>query len=350
MGAGEGVPFSPAAVRSIYAPQAPSANQRLDRGYKAGLWHQVMRRLPPLPAIRAFEAAARHESFTAAAAELGLTQAAVSYQVKALEERLGAPLFLRERGRARLSPLGQRLLPTLSQAFDAIEAAFASHREEDESLLTITTTHTFANTWLAWRLGAFQMEHPELAVRLATANELVDLRSGDADVAIRAGRGEWDGLEKHQLFEVEFTPMASPACMGEARRKFGPKLEPASLLQLPMISPQDSWWQQWFRDWGVPDEGRTPPRGGLRLDNQANEGHAAMGGQGFALLTPFLWEGDVAAGRLVVPFPDKVSRRGWSYWLVFPPERRMVPKVKRFREWLLAEMEQARRMQQAGAA
>lgn len=302
-----------------------------------------MRRLPPLAAVRAFEAAARKESFTAAAAELGLTQAAVSYQVKALEERLGAPLFVRERGRARLTPLGQRLLPTLSQAFDSIEAAFASHRQEDESLLTITTTHTFANTWLAWVLGGFQMAHPELAVRLATANELVDLRSGDADVAIRAGRGEWDGLEKHRLFEVEFTPMASPACMSEALAKFGPKLEPADLLRLPTISPQDSWWDQWLRDWGVPAEGRPPMRGGLRLDNQANEGHAAMGGQGFALLTPFLWRGDIAAGRLVMPFPDKLSHRGWSYWLVLPPERRMVPKIKRFREWLLAEMDKAKR-------
>ena len=133
-----------------------------------------MRRLPPLAAIRAFEAAARAENFTAAAAELGMTQAAVSYQVKSLEERLGSPLFVREKGRARLTPLGQRLLPPLSGAFDAIEAAFASHREEDESLLTITTTHTFANTWLAWRLGVFQMEHPDLAVRMTTSNELCD--------------------------------------------------------------------------------------------------------------------------------------------------------------------------------
>src|SRR5436305_2087331 len=150
-----------------------------------------MRRLPPLAAIRAFEAAARTENFTAAAAELGMTQAAVSYQVKSLEERLGAPLFVREKGRARLTPLGARLLPALSSAFDAIEAAFASHREEDESLLTITTTHTFANTWLAWRLGAFQMEHPDLAVRMTTSNELCDLRGGDADVAVRAGGGGW---------------------------------------------------------------------------------------------------------------------------------------------------------------
>jgi len=137
-----------------------------------------MRRLPPLAAIRAFEAAARTENFTAAAAELGMTQAAVSYQVKGLEERLGAPLFVRERGRVRLTPLGARLLPAMSSAFDTIEAAFASHREEDETLLTITTTHTFANTWLAWRLGAFQIDHPDLAVRMTTSNELVDLRSG----------------------------------------------------------------------------------------------------------------------------------------------------------------------------
>ena len=113
-----------------------------------------------MAAIRAFEAAARTENFTAAAAELGMTQAAVSYQVKSLEERLGSPLFVREKGRARLTPLGQRLLPPLSGAFDAIEAAFASHREEDESLLTITTTHTFANTWLAWRLGRFRWSIP----------------------------------------------------------------------------------------------------------------------------------------------------------------------------------------------
>ena len=148
-----------------------------------------MRRLPPLAAVRAFEAAARAENFTAAAAELGMTQAAVSYQVKSLEERLGAPLFVREKGRARLTPLGARLLPSLTGAFDAIEAAFASHRQEDESLLTVTTTHTFANTWLAWRVGAFQMEHPDLAVRMTTSNDIVDLRSGDADLAIRAGRG-----------------------------------------------------------------------------------------------------------------------------------------------------------------
>ena len=300
-----------------------------------------MRRLPPLAAVRAFEAAARTENFTSAAAELGMTQAAVSYQVKSLEERLGAPLFVRERGRVRLTPLGSRLLPALTGAFDAIEAAFASHRAEDESLLTVTTTHTFANTWLAWRLGAFQMEHPDLAVRMTTSNELVDLRSGDADVAIRAGSGDWDGLEKHRLFESSFTPMASPDCLEAVEKRLGRKLEPPDIPDENRIGPGDDWWQQWFSDNGVPADESMLRRAGIRLDNQANEGHAAMAGQGFALLTPLLWKGDVAAGRLVVPFPDRVSTRGWAYWLVYPTERRTVPKVKRFREWIIEEIARA---------
>jgi LysR family glycine cleavage system transcriptional activator len=300
-----------------------------------------MRRLPPMAAVRAFEAAARTENFTAAAAELGMTQAAVSYQVKSLEERLGAPLFVRERGRARLTPLGARLLPELSRAFDTLEAAFASHREEDESLLTVTTTHTFANTWLAWRLGGFQMEHMDLAVRMTTSNELVDLRSGEADVAVRAGNGEWDGLDKHRWFESSVTPMASPEYIEVVERKLGRALEPRDIPQQTLINPNDDWWQQWFSDNGVPADESVLRRPGVRLENQANEGHAAMAGQGFALLTPLLWKGDVASGRLTVPFPERVSARGWAYWLVYPTERRMVPKVKRFREWLMAEIEAA---------
>src|SRR4028118_1003864 len=121
----------PPAVTLIYASPARFANQTLDRIDKAGLWLLLMRRLPPLAAVRAFEAAARAENFTAAAAELGMTQAAVSYQVKSLEDRLGAPLFVRDKGRVRLTPLGARLLPALSGAFDAIEAAFASHRQDE---------------------------------------------------------------------------------------------------------------------------------------------------------------------------------------------------------------------------
>ncbi len=302
-----------------------------------------MRRLPPLTAVRAFEAAGRNENFTAAAAELGMTQAAVSYQVKALEERLGASLFVRERGRVRLTALGARLLPQLSQAFDAMESAFAAHRQEDEDQLTVTTTHTFANTWLAWRLGAFQMDHPDLAVRLSTEDSVLDLRSGAADVAIRGGRGEWEGVESHRLFDSEFTPMASPECIAAEERRLGRPLQIADVPDLQLINSDDEWWVRWFADNAVIGDGAKPRRRGIRIDYQANEGNAAMGGQGFALLTPFLWRGDIAAGRLVAPFPDRVSSSGWAYWLVYPPERKMVPKIKRFREWLLSEIPESAR-------
>ncbi len=300
-----------------------------------------MRRLPPLAALRAFEAAARLENFTAAAAELGMTQAAVSYQVKSLEDRLGAPLFVRERGRARLTPLGARLVPTLTSAFDGIEAAFASFSEEDETLLTVTTTHTFANTWLAWRLGGFQMAHPDLAVRMTTSNDIVDLKSGEADVAVRVGRGGWPGMTLHKLFQSSFTLMASPECVGEAERKLGRALEPVDVPGLHLLNPADQWWQQWFADNGIPGDAPVLSRPGVRLDNQSNEGHAAMAGQGFALLTPLLWRGDLKDGRLVAPFPDRVSTRPSAYWLVYPEERAKVAKVKRFREWLLGEMARA---------
>ena len=300
-----------------------------------------MRRLPPLAALRAFEAAGRNENFTSAAAELGMTQAAVSYQVRLLEERLSAPLFVREKGRVRLSALGSRLLPALTTAFDTIESAFSSHRQEDESQLTVTTTYTFANTWLAWRVGAFQMEHPDLAVRMTTSNAIVDLRSGEADVAVRAGPGGWEGLDCDRLFDSLFTPVASPEYIAATERSLGRSLEPSDLLDLQLISQSDDWWGQWFADNGVETDQTNALRPGVRLDNQANEGHAAMAGQGLALLTPFLWSGDIAAGRLVVPFPDRVSNRGWAYWLVAPPERRKVPKIKRFREWLVGEMERS---------
>lgn len=291
-----------------------------------------MRRLPPLASLKAFEAAARLESFTAASVELGVSQAAVSYQIKILEDRIGAALFIRQRGRVALSPLGRRMSVPLAQAFDTIAAAFSSVRDDDAALLTITTTHSFANTWLAWRLGEFQLAHPDLAVRLDTSPGLVDLKGGDADVGIRAGDGEWPGLEAIKLMEIDFTPMCSPAYLAAIERELGRSVAPGDLPHLKLLNPDDEWWETWLSDAGV-DPGARPRGRGLRLDSQANEGPAAMGGQGFVLLTPFFWSADLTDGRLVQPFAQ-TSTVGFGYWLAFPPERRSIAKIKRFREWL----------------
>ncbi|MDQ2878834.1 MAG: LysR substrate-binding domain-containing protein [Pseudomonadota bacterium] len=290
-----------------------------------------MRRIPPLSAVRVFEAAARIENFTGAAAELGMTQAAVSYQIKMLEERLGVALFRREKKRVILTDAGRRAAPQLSRAFDLLDSAFAGLRAEDEALLSISASNTFVNTWLAWRLGSFQVAHPEMAVRLQTTDVLIDFAADDIDVAIRAGRGPWEGLVQDLLVPIDFTPMCSP----DFRARHGPDITPDDMLRLPQISPHDPWWPFWLREAGV-DVPEGPPRPGVRLDSQAHEGHAAMAGQGIAMLTPFFWRNDLAEGRLVQLF-DQVSTRGYAYWLVFPEARRGVAKIRRFRDWVLAE-------------
>ncbi len=291
-----------------------------------------MRRLPPLAAVRVFEAAARHENFTKAAGELGMTQAAVSYQIRLLEERVGLPLFAREKRRVALTDAGRRLAAAAGRAFDTLDAAFAALRAEDEATLTISTSYTFANTWLAWRLGAFQMAHPEMAARMLTDDSLVDFASEDADVGIRTGMGDWPGLSADLLFRINFTPMCSPDFLA----RHGGAIEPGDLLDLPLIGPDDDWWEVWLREAGV-DVPERRSRRGIRLGFQAHEGHAAMAGQGMAILTPFFWRNDLAEGRLVRPFPQ-ISTRGWGYWLVYPEHRRNVPKIKRFRDWLLTEV------------
>lgn len=291
-----------------------------------------MRRLPPLAAVRAFEAAARHENFTQAAAELGMTQAAISYQIRLLEERLGVPLFRRERRRVVLTDAGRRLAAVAGRAFDALDGAFAAIRAEDEGMLTITTSYTFANTWFAWRLGAFQLANPEMAVRLLTDDSLADFAGEEVDVGVRTGLGEWPGLAADLLFRVNFTPMCSPAFLAE----HGGTLRPEQLLELPRIGPDDPWWETWLKDAGVAVPEQQAPRG-IRLGYQAHEGAAAMAGQGIAMLTPFFWRNDLAEGRLVRPFAQ-LSTRGWGYWLIYAEHRRLVPKIRRFRDWLLAEV------------
>ncbi|MGZ8347327.1 MAG: LysR substrate-binding domain-containing protein, partial [Allosphingosinicella sp.] len=257
-----------------------------------------MRQLPPLSAVRVFESAARHENFTSAASELGMTQAAVSYQIRLLEERLGLSLFTRAKGRVSLTDAGRRIAPLTAVAFDTLEDAFSGLVADDQGLLSVSTAQTFATTGLAPRLGAFQVRHADLAVRLSTDNRLVEFSTGEFHAAIRVGRGDWPGLRCHFLFRLTFSPICSAEFAAAHRLD-----RPEALLDVPRLSASDEWWRDWFDDVGLP-AADSPPDRGLVLDNQVMEVNAAMAGTGIALLTPMFWRNELIAGRLVQPFPQ----------------------------------------------
>ena len=290
-----------------------------------------MRRLPPLAAVRVFEAASRHGNFTRAAEELGMTQAAVSYQMKLLEERLGAPLFARSGRGIVLTEQGKRIAPQVTGAFDALGEAFAAVRAENESVLTITAPRTFATNWLANRLGSFQIERPGLAVRLHVGDEIVDLAAGEADVAIRGMALPWPGMVSHFLMRMPVTPLASPAFL--ARH---PTIrEPADLISLPRLSPDDDWWQLWFDSaMGATLDGAQP---GIRFESQVLDGNAAIAGHGLAILSPPMWQAALEAGQLVQPLGHFVNYQN-GFWLVYPESKRNLAKIRAFREWLLADI------------
>lgn len=293
-----------------------------------------MRRLPPLAAVRVFEAAARHGNFTRAAAELGMTQAAVSYQMKVLEERLGAALFARSGRGLALTDAGRRIAPDVTRAFDLMDGAFGSVREESESVLTISAPTSFAANWLAGRLGAFQLSRPGLAVRLLVQDAMVDFAAGEADVAIRAAMPPWPGLSHHFLMRMAFAAFASPALIAA----HSPVRAAADLLAMPRLA-DEHWWPLWFRAAGV-EPPETEAAGGVRFETQVLMGNAALNGHGVALLTPLFWDQQVASGQLVRLWPTVGDWRG-GFWLVYPEGRRALPKISAFRDWLLAEVARA---------
>jgi LysR family glycine cleavage system transcriptional activator len=288
--------------------------------------------LPPLSAVRVFEAAARRENFTAAAQELGMTQAAVSYQVKLLEERLGLTLFHRAGRKVALTDKGREIAPLLTRAFDLMRDAFATLAQDDGTVLTVSCTNSFAHLWLAPRIGGFQMRHPNLAVRIQANDAVVDLARDGVDVAIRGGRGVWPGLEAKLLTHSRLVPMCSPGWLA----RHGPIADAAALLSLPRLSPDDQWWHDWLAAMGVEAGGAAGPPA-IALDSQVMEGRAAMAGQGVAILTHFFWRAEVESGLLVEAVPSYVRDLA-SYWIVYPPHARNTAKIKAFRDWIMAEI------------
>lgn len=282
----------------------------------------------PVNALRVFEAVARHLSFTKAGEELGLTQTAVSYQIKLLEDLLGETLFLRRPRRITLTDAGARLSPKVSEAFELLSEAISDMRSTSEGTLTINATATFASHWLARHLGIFQLDNPRIAVRLETTQEIIDFGKTEADVAIRVGKGDWPALRAHFLMRNHFTPMLSP----KLAESIGGVREPLDLLKLRIIDPGDRWWRIWFTAAGHPDAelDRYPHS---KMGAQALEAAAAMAGHGVAILRPEFYQDDVAMGRLIQPF-ELTCEDGSHYWLVYPEARRHSAKIRAFRAFL----------------
>ena len=280
----------------------------------------------PLASIRVFEAAARLKSFTRAAEELGMTQAAVSWQIKALETRLGLSLFRRLPREVLPTEPGERLSRAATEAMLLLRRALTDLTDADQGVLSITTLATLASQWLAPRLGAFQIATPGLAVRVDTTSTLTDLTRENVDFAIRSGTGQWPGLDSAQLMPSVFTPLCTPALCATLDLK-----TPADLIAAPRIGEEKEW-AAWFAAAGV--SGASHPAVRLTADFQALEVAAALGGQGVALASPILYAREIQAGLLVRPFPQLVELSP-GYWIAWPADRRRSPKIVRFREWLL---------------
>lgn len=288
--------------------------------------------LPPLAAIRTFEAAARHGSFTRAGEELGMTQAAVSYQIKLLEDRVGLPLFLRGPRGVTATRDGARLAERAGEALEILREAFAEARKQSDEVLVISAVATFAAHALAPRLGHFQIAHPEITTRVEVDHRLADLLNGEATLAIRGGMGRWEGLRADFLMRSHFVPMLSPATIA----RHGMPETPDDLREMPLIDADDPGWGIWFEAAGLPAQAPAM-RGRSLFGTQILSAQATIAGQGVGLLTPAYFTDHLARGELIQPF-GIVGFDDISLWLVYPERRRNAPSVRAFRDWLLAEM------------
>jgi len=296
------------------------------------------RRLPPLNALRAFEAAARHLNFSRAADELSVTPGAVSQQIQNLEDYVGAALFKRTPKGLLLTDAAQTALPALREAFDRLaEAASLLTAAVDGRRLTLTAPPSFAAKWLVPRLGAFEQAHPQVDVWLSAAIELVDLAAGEVDVAIRYGAGRYPGLEVHRLFSETVIPVASPEHLAVQ-----PLTTPADLANHILLhdgSPDldDSCpdWSMWLAARGLKNvDGMRGPR----FNQSSLVIEAAVNGRGVALAKRTLAQADLEAGRLVAPL-QIATAVDFAYYLVHPKAKGRLPQVKAFVGWIQAQAE-----------
>jgi LysR family glycine cleavage system transcriptional activator len=295
------------------------------------------RRLPPLNAIRAFEAAGRHLSFTAAADELAVTPAAISHQIKTLESYFGVRLFERLTRRLVLTSDGRSYLPVVSQAFDRL--AEASVRLSDRGvrgLIRVSTMPSFAARWLVPRLAGFRRLHPEVDVDVHASTEKVDLWAGEFDLAIRYGGGRWDGLKSELLLREDVFPVCSPALLdGDHPLRHPSDLRFHTLIHDGAPGSSEPWlgWAAWAGFLGIDgiDVSRGPRYNDSNLIMQA-----VLAGEGVAIGRTVILGNDLAAGRVVRPFPH--SRRAeFSFYVLYAPGAADRAKVRAFTDWIKGE-------------
>ena len=286
--------------------------------------------LPPLNALRAFEAAARHLSVKGAAAELNVTPGAVSQLLKALEARLGVALFRRVNRGILLTEAGRDYLPPVRNAFRQIaDATRRLTAAVDSGILTVSVTPFFASAWLVPRLAGFQAAHPEIDLQVVTANALANFGRDGVDVAIRHGLGRYPGLHSERVLAVEIVPVAAPALA----ERLGLPANPAALARWPLIHDAErKGWLLWFEAQGIAEFG--PPRGPA-FDESGLLLQAVLAGQGAGLLPAAMVASEIESGRLV-RLAQVSLLQDFAYYLVYPETSHGRPKIAAFRRWILA--------------
>lgn len=307
------------------------------------------RDLPPLDLLRGFEAAARHLSFTKAASELFVTQSAISRQVQALEEHVGRPLFQRRHRALLLTDDGQILQQTVARVLGELRQALDSVAGTSADMLTVTTMVTFASLWLVPRLAKFRSVHPEIDVRIAANNEVLDLERDRIDVAIRYAAPDRVPASAIQLFGEEVVPVCAPALLKDKSR---PLREPADLARHVLLHDDAGTspfpllpylqWDVWLQAMGLAD---LKAAGGLHFSHYDQLIQAATGGEGVALGRLPLLSRQIREGRLVAPF-EKARARGRGtvstrgYFILATAGASARPAVKHFMDWMLTEARQ----------